>query len=112
MPQKLHLSQKRASCVQGTPHIIPLLIKAGCSSSVSDSRGFTPVEVALVRHDVDSAYALYCAGALFTKRQLLLLSILLRHSSLLRCGCCAMLHCFWYTCCIVPASAARSEGSG
>lgn len=71
--------------MQGAAHIIPLLIKAGCRANDPDSRGFTAVEVALLQHDCDTAYALYCAGALFTKRQLLLLSILLRHSSLLRC---------------------------
>lgn len=65
---------------------MPFLVKSGCSATDSNHRGFTPVEQALVRQDCDTSYALYCAGALFTKRQLLLLSILLRHSSLLKCA--------------------------
>jgi hypothetical protein len=83
--------------VQGAAHIIPLLIKAGCNASIPDDRGFTPVEVALLRRDCDTSYALYCAGALFTNRQLLFLAILLRHSSLLRhVDFLAILHEFLY----------------
>eukprot|EP00892_Ulva_mutabilis_P011341 jgi/Ulvmu1/857/UM100_0008.1 len=72
------------ACHHGRSEIVPFLVKSGCSATDSNHRGFTPVEQALVRQDCDTSYALYCAGAIFTKRQLLLLSILLRHSSILK----------------------------
>jgi hypothetical protein len=72
--------------IQGCSTTIPLLIKAGCSTADVDHQGYTPVERALVSKRAQCSYALYCAGAIFTKRQLLLLGILLRESTLLRCG--------------------------
>jgi hypothetical protein len=71
---------------QGCAATIPWLVKAGASTTDVNDDGFTPVECALVAQDVACSYALYCAGALFTKRQLLFLGILVRESSLLRCA--------------------------
>lgn len=71
---------------QGMAEVVPILIQAGAYSSEADHEGFTAVEHALVRRDVDTAHALYCAGGIFSKRQLLLFGILLRESSLLRCA--------------------------
>ena len=73
------------ACEEGHAAAIPLLVKAGCRAADADAAGFTAVERALLAQSVDCSYALYLSGALFTKRQLLLLGVLLRESSLLRC---------------------------
>lgn len=88
------LAMLRVVVMQGCSTTIPLLIKAGCSTSDVDDEGYTPVERALVSKRVECSYALYCAGAIFTKRQLLLLGILLRESTLLRCGASAACSCY------------------
>lgn len=78
--------------MQGSASMVPLLVKAGCLTAAVDNAGYTPVERALVGQDVAASYALYCAGALFTKRQLLFLGILLRETSLIGCAPALCLH--------------------
>ena len=72
--------------MQGRVAVIPLLVVGGCSSNEADAEGFTAVELALLAQDAQSTYKLYCAGALFTKQQLLLMGILLENSSLRQCA--------------------------
>jgi hypothetical protein len=88
-PLFMALSQELAY-LQKAASVVPLLVVAGCSSLEVDKQGFTAVEHALLAQDVQSVYALYCAGSLFTKQQLLMMAILVRASSPTEC---ALFHC-------------------
>jgi len=66
--------------------VIGELLAKGASGAVVDRDGYTPLEVALVKQNVASADLFYRYSTVFTKRQLLLYSILTREASLVQCA--------------------------
>jgi hypothetical protein len=75
-----HVSFEGLLHLQNATSVIPMLVASGCPSLEPDQQGWTATEHALLLEAAQCVYALYCAGVLFTKQQLLMTAILLKDS--------------------------------
>ena len=71
--------------MQGHEHVVRDLLAHGATASMVDNDGYTPLEVALVRNNVSLTEVFYHDGTVFTKRQMLLFSVLKRQSLVVKC---------------------------